>query len=280
MVDAAASVLRALAAVGTEYRQSGCLEAVYAWCGSPNTKQPKGRYLTAIASYRETVKAVGQLRTDWRNAPAGAIHYWDGNPGHVALGTGRGMAVTTNAPQRVSSTRGGTRYARVGEQSVERIGQGRGRYLGWAMWAFDQHVTTPTAPAGGTTKPIGDDDMTPEQDRKLTALYDLWAPGVAGRHHDGPGWTSIKDIAWRVRNLWDELLLGSEGVKRDGSVAERVKWAWQNSDKLVKALGQPQAPAQAVTLDVTPEQLATALTRPEVAQALATALLDATKQRL
>lgn len=223
---AAAIAERARQAIGSEYRQSGCLEAVYAWCGSPDTDQPKGRYPSAIASYRETLDALDAtvLRMDWREAPAGAIHYWDGNPGHVALGTGNGLAVTTNAPQRVSSTRNGVRFALVGEQTIDRISRGRGRYLGWALWAFD-HTITLAATAGDDPKEI-DVTLTTKQAEQLDAIHNELTQRlpVLGGRKDKP----------------DTLL----GYARRGE--NQSYWAMraaQEAEKSADALGGQPAPA-------------------------------------
>lgn len=268
MINAAASVRRARAAIGSEFRQSGCLEAVYAWCGSPATRMPPGSFPSAIVAYRRT---LGTPRLDWANAPAGAVHYWDGDPGHVALGTGNGRAVTTNAPQRVSSTRNGVKFALVGERTIPEIGRGRGRYLGWALDAFNNPISL-AAPSGGSVTPIPipeEDDVLTQQDKIDIAAM---AANFLADREIAPGrkfWEIIRDadkLGEAIRDLPRAIV--------DRPVAGNVQ-LWQ----VLRALYE-RTPDAAAVAEISPEELGAAIARPEVAQALASAVLDVVKQRL
>lgn len=138
-INAHDMVKNALAARGSEYRQTGCLEWVYAMAGRPATGLPEGSFLTAKIAAART---IGGLNKDMSRVPLGAVIYWPGDPGHIAISTGNGNAVSTNAYNKVSSHQvvGGKRRAMavVDERTIAELSASRGAPLGWADDVFNQ----------------------------------------------------------------------------------------------------------------------------------------------
>lgn len=224
-INAKEMLSRARGAVGSEYRQSGCLEWVYAMAGRPRTGLPEGSFPTARAAKYRT---LGALNKDASKAPAGAIHYWDGDPGHVAIGTGGARAISTNAAQRVSSTRSGVRYALIGERSIAELSQGRGAYAGWAANVFNQQLDglvypQPSHPASGGGRVIrrgvqGDDvrrlqvfleGSFPAYAKGKTGKDGVYGNGTAGVVGEFQRRTGNRDdgwFTWGSGPTWDALV--------------------------------------------------------------------------
>jgi len=77
------------------------------------------------------------------NPPAGALVFWGGGAGHVAISTGNGNVVSTDYP----------RSGMVSKTSISSITNGWGKsYLGWSVPVFQGQVSTaaynPLGPLG------------------------------------------------------------------------------------------------------------------------------------
>lgn len=123
-----------------------------------------GPYASAYAAYL----ASDIVSTDSRKAPAGAIHFWDGEfrgsqggygrYGHVAVDLlGGGTFILSASRKGFQAWGKGAAIISVAEQTRLIAANPRGRYLGWALTYGRHRVTalTPSpAPSGGNAKPV------------------------------------------------------------------------------------------------------------------------------
>lgn len=161
VLDSAAAVRRATAAIGTEDGAGACLANVYRWFGSVQSIGPgAGRFAAAINGWEYAT----QRNTNMASAPAGVPVYFgvdtprtdrNADKGDVGLSIGGGRGIFTDSPSgRPGVMTFGARAAQVRRNMLGWSGD----FLGHDTTA-GQAATAQTAPAVAVPTSGGENDM-------------------------------------------------------------------------------------------------------------------------
>lgn len=136
------------------------------WCESFVWRA--GGFGVSFPSALAAGSASGPLNPLWSSAPRGALHYWAGvgGDGHVAFELGGGTLLM--ASSRVSNL--GTALGTIHFTDYHLP-----LYRGWSM-RHGSDTLAASALAGFDLNPL-EPEMTPEQSRMLTAIYDAMFNG-------------------------------------------------------------------------------------------------------
>jgi hypothetical protein len=204
----AASILRNW---GPLAHHGACLHYVWqAFAQAGAAGLANGNYGTATAGwYGSPGKHPGD-----RNPPAGVPVWWGPKPGSdagdVVISLGGGRVVATDYPY----------YGVVGVCTLAERERQIGRpYLGWTETMLGAPINYKTASAAGESE---EDDMTPEQAKKLNQIHDRLFNDLTGERIAGAVWSQngigakINRMADRVLAVYESVRYGKKGVRTTG----------------------------------------------------------------